>query len=523
MKRIAFLLYSLLFLLIADGCAVEKDSVQVSEPAFINESELVIGVVSDIDTLDPAVTMDNAAWKITYPCYDRLVQYDGGGTDIIPMAAKEWSISSDGHVYTFYLREDIYFNDGNNLTADAVEFSLMRVLQIDEGPSGYFRSIEGIEVVDEYTVKITLMEPFPPFLSTLATNGASIINPRVMDYEKDGDLGRDYLSQNTMGSGPYLLHDRESNSFILKSSSGEYWGGAPTLDKIRLEIVHDPTDRTHLLKEEKLDIAEGILPEQVSELVGGQGINILENVSMGVNYVYINNTVKPLNDILVRQALNYAVDKQGLIREVMQGYGVEIKNPVPDGLLGLSPEHPGYDYNPELARELLSVAGYEDGFTVGLLYSNYRPYWENKAELIRDNLAQVGITVVLEFQEWPVLRKMVDEGEFDLCVGYWSPDYADPHMFLNFWYDSEKFGLKGNRAFYRNDQVDELLREAGSIVDKEMRAEIYREVQNIVLEEAPYIILFQEQSILAMRDHVKGYVYNPMLENMYNFATMSKN
>lgn len=518
MKKIALLSWGLLFLLLVGGWG----GCQLPGPGPVNDGVLLIGMPSDIDTLDPAVAMDNAAWKITYPCYDRLVQYDGGSTGIIPMAAKGWNLSPDGRVYTFYLRDDIYFNDGSKLTAGAVEFSLERVLQVGEGPSGYFRSIDVIEVIDEYTVEITLKEPFPPFLSTLATNGASIINPRVMEQEKDGDLGRDYLSHNTMGSGPYRLQGRVDGAYILEAP-GEYWGGRPTLDKIRMEIVSDPADRLRLLKEGKLDIAEGILPGHVNELVGAPGINVLKNVSMGVNYVYINNGRGPLDDLRVRQALNYAIDNQGMIQEVMQGYGVELYKPLPHGIWGLQPGHPGYGYDPDLARELLSAAGHEDGFSVGLLFSNYRPYWEPQAQFIRDNLAQVGITVQLEFQEWPVLREMVDKGAFDLCVGYWSPDYADPHMFLNFWYDSEKFGLKGNRSFYRNEQVDELLREAATIGGRERRAQLYREVQDIVLEEAPYILLFKDQSLLAIRENVEGYTYNPMLENMYNFAAMSKN
>ncbi|WP_274378635.1 ABC transporter substrate-binding protein [Desulforamulus profundi] len=128
----------------------------------------------------------------------------------------------------------------------------------------------------------------------------------------------------------------------------------------------------------------------------------------------------------------------------------------------------------------------------------------------------------LEKLAWATLRDKVDRADFDICLGVWSPDYADPHMFMNYWFDSNNHGLAGNRAFYKNDQVDQLLREAARISDQKKRTELYRQAQDIVMEEAPYILLFQNNTLLPMRKNIEGYVYNPMLESMYNFEGMKK-
>ncbi len=534
LHKVLWSIVLIMFLIIVNGCESEVEKGQESQDATYPEDEMAkpaetvlnIGMASKVGTLDPAVSMDNAAWKITYPCYHRLVQYDGSETKVIAMAAKSWTKSTDGLQYTFELRDDIYFDDGSKLDAEAVKFSFNRILEIGEGPSGYFSNLKNIEIVGDYTVKMHLEKPFPPFLSTLATNAASIVNPRVMEHQLEGDLGQDYLSGNTMGSGAYRLmaieiKDEQSAAYILETSS-HYRGEAPALEKVNIKVIPETEERLELLEKGKLDLAEGIPPELFETVNNYPGVEVIKNVSLAANYIYINNLREPFNDAPVRRALNYAIDYQGLIREVMQGLAVEMKQPLPDGLWNIAAQHPGYEYNPEKAREKLAQAGLEEGFTVNLLYANYRPYWEAQAHFIKDNLNHLGIDVELKDLEWPALRDKVDQGEFDLCVGYWSPDFADPYMFLHFWYHSDYFGLKGNRAFYQNEVVDKLLEEAATTVNREERIDLYQAVQEIALEEAPYILLFQDMSTFAMRKNIAGYTYNPMLENMYPFQKMSK-
>ena len=523
MKRL--FVFAMMLALMISGCGGGgEDKKQTGSPS--PSDTLVVGMSMDLATLDPAVSMDNASWKISYPCYDRLVKYKTengkGSTEVEPMGAQSWEVTPDGKVWTFKLREDIKFHDGSPLNAQAVKFSFDRVLQMAKGPADYFTTLDSVEAVDEYTVKFTLKEPFPPFLYTLATSPGSIVNPKVMEHEKDGDMASGWLGEHTMGSGAYELVEWNREQHLKLRAVENYWGGQPQLKTILAKIVKDPSAQRLQLENGDLDIAEGIPVDQLEKLKSNQDIKIIENPSLLVNYIYLNNQKKPLDNVKVRQALNYAIDYDGMIQGVMLGNATQVKGPIPEGLWGHDPNVKQYKLDLNKSKELLAEAGYPQGFTIKLLYADYKPWWEQEALIIQDNLSKVGVKVELEKLAWATLRDKVDRADFDICLGVWSPDYADPHMFMNYWFDSENHGLAGNRAFYQNSQVDQLLREAARINDQEKRTELYRQVQNMVMEEAPYILLFQNNSLVPMRKNIEGYVYNPMLESMYNFENMKK-
>jgi len=198
-----------------------------------------------------------------------------------------------------------------------------------------------------------------------------------------------------------------------------------------------------------------------------------------------------------------------------------MKGPIPDGLWGHDPDSKQYTYDVAKAKSLLAEAGVTD-LTLDYLYSDNKPWWETEALAIQAYLAEVGIKVNLKKVAYATMREMIDSGEFDLCVGVWSPDFGDPFMFMNYWYDSNSFGLAGNRAFYKNDQVDQLVRKAATVNDQAEREKLYQEAQKIVVEDAAYVLLYQKDFLLPISKEVKGFTYNPMLEGIYNLATMSK-
>lgn len=508
-------------LLLTAGCGNDK------KPAGKTPADvLVIGMAMDLATLDPAVSMDNASWKITYPSYDRLVKYKivngKSSTEVEPMLAESWEVSATGHEWTFKLRKDVKFHDGTPLNAQAVKFSFDRLLKIGKGPADYFPSLKSVEVLDDYTVRFVLKEPFPPFLSTLATNAGSIINPKVLQYEKNGDLASEYLANHTMGSGAYNLVEWNREQNLKLQAVDGYWGQKPILKTILLKIIKDPSAQRMQLENGDIDIAEGIPVDQVEPLRNNANIKIAENATLNMNYVYLNNQKKPLDSVKVRQALNYAIDYDGMIKGIMRGKAVQAKGPIPEGLWGADPNVKQYKLDAAKAKQLLSEAGYPQGFTIKLLYSDYRPFWEQEVLVIQDSLAKIGVKVELEKVAWATLRDKVDRGDFEMCLGAWSPDYADPFMFMNYWYDSKNFGLAGNRAFYKNDKVDGLLRQAARVSDQNERIKLYQEAQTIVVDDAAYILLFQNTGLLPMRKNVEGYVYNPMLESMYIFEVMKK-
>lgn len=483
---------------------------------------LYVAINADQGTLDPAITMDNSAWKITYPTYERLVEYDGGSTEVKPGLAKEWKVSEDGLTWTFTLADGHKFADGTPVTAEAVKFSFDRILTIKKGPYDVYSVIKEVKVDSPNTVTFVLNKNFPPFLSTLAANYGAIVNPKVMEHEQNGDLAQNYLASNTAGSGPYQLSEYKKGEYF-KLTVNPHATVKPKLQTVYFKIVPDSTAQRLQLEQGEIDIAEGIPNEQLKALKDLPNVEVLQQPSLFVDYVYMNTSKgnPALQNPKVRQALSYAIDYQALTSSVQEGFATQMRGPIPKGLWGHDETAHQYAYDPEKAKALLAEAGVSN-LTLDLLYSDNRPWWETEAVTLQAFLADVGVKLNLKKIAYATSREMIDKGEFDLALGVWSPDFGDPFMFMNYWFDSNNFGLAGNRAFYKNDKVDELVRKAATINDKAERERLYKEAQKIVIDEAPYLYLYQRDFLLPISKNVKGFVYNPMLEGIYNLAQMSK-
>ncbi len=532
MKKKLFLTIFLVFTLIVTACSSQTGSQdnQTNDQATTGNSSsssaanqrLIISIPAEAGTLDPGVSMDNAAWRITYPAYERLVAYDGSSTNVVPSLAKEWKISDDGKTYVFFLNEGHKFADGTEVTADAVKFSFERTLSIGKGPSGLYEIIDNITVRDPYTVVFELKNEFPPFLSTLAANYGSIVNPKVMEQEKDGDLAQGYLSANTMGSGPYQLEEYNKGQYY-KLTANPHAAVQPKIPSVYFRISSDVSEARISLEKGEVDIADGIPVDQLEKVGAADGVTVVTEPSLLVDYVYMNigKGAEALKSKEFRQGISHAIDYQSILDHSLQGYASRFVGPVPEGLWGHDPNGKVYDYDQEKAKQLIAQSGFE-GAELELLYSDNKTYWEEFALAIQDNLDKVGVKVKLNKVAYPTMREKIDAGEFDLCLGVWSPDYGDPYMFMNYWFDSDNWGLAGNRSFYKNDQVDKLIREAASISDQAQREQLYKQAQEIINEDAVYIYIAQRQFTLPMREEVKGFIYNPMLEGMYNLADMSK-
>ncbi len=485
---------------------------------------LVLGKSGDPDNLDPAVTVTNNSWTAGYPCYERLVKFktvDGkGSTDVEGDVATSWTASDDSKVWTFTLGDGHVFADGTPVDAAAVKFSFERILKVGKGPADAFDQIDSVEAVDDHTVRFTLKSPFAPFLASLVTNAGSIVNPAVMSHESNGDLGQAYLADHSLGSGSYQVSGWEKGQQIVLEPNPHY-AGKVGFKKVIIRIVKEASARRLQLEKGDLDIAEDIPIDQLKALGQVPDVEVVDVPSFSVTYLYLNNTHKPLDDVRVRQAISYAIDYKGIIASILQGQGVQMQGPVPVGMWGHDDQAMQYDLNLDKAKALMEDAGVSDA-TLGYLYAKTDPDWEPLGLIVQQELAAIGIKVKLQEFAYPTMREKLDKGDFDIAVGNWTPDYADPSMFMNFWFDSASHGLAGNRAFYTNPKVDELIRKAKSLASQEERTKLYDQAQKIVLEEAPYVLLFQKNYQFAMRDNVKGFVYNPMLLQIFDFASMSK-
>ncbi len=491
----------------------------------IPKDTMVVGLPKDPETLDPAVTMDNTSWSITYPAYERLVKYktvDGkASTEVEPSLAKSWTVSEDGLTWTFKLAEGHKFADGSPVNAAAVKFSIERVKNMKKGPSDYFKVVQSIETPDDSTVIFKLDKPFAPFLYTFAVNASGIVNPKVMDQAKDNDMGSSYLATHTMGSGAYEITTYTPSQSIKLDAQKNYAGKAPAIQHVMFNIIKDPSAQRLQLEKGDLDIAQGIPMDQIDQLKSNKDIHVYEDPSLLCSVAYMNNQKGPTANKVFRQALSYAIDYKGIVDGAVKGRGEQLTAAVPKGMWAHDDSVTGYTYDIAKAKELLAASG-ENVTELTLTYSDNKAYNEAEALMIQNNLSQLGIKVNLEKIAWPTFRQRCDKGEFELALGSWSPDYSDPQFYLSYWLDSSYWGLPGNRSFYKNDSVDTMLREAEVLTDKDARTAIYQKVQHIAFDEAPYLFLFQTNVLTPMRANIKGYAYNPMLDDMFDFEAMSK-
>ena len=528
LKRCLYSFILIISIILLVACSENANSPQSEDSSTDDKStttssdQLVVAIPADVTSLDPAITMDNTTWKIVYNVYERLVDYDGATTNIKPGLAEKWEVSEDGLTWKFFLEDGHKFSDGTPVDAEAVKASFDRSLKINAGPASVFEMVSEITVEDPLTVTFKLSDPFPPFLSTLAANYGNIVNPKVLEEDENGDLGQNYLASKTMGSGPYKLTEwKQGESITLEVN--EHSKVQPKLKKVVFRIIGDPSVQRMQLEKGEIDIAEGIPVDQLQTLENLENVTVLQEPSLLVDYVYINqqNGNPLIQDPRVKQALNYAIDYEGIIDGVQLGFATQMHGPIPDGLWGHDKSVKQYNLDVEKAKQLLAEAGAEN-LEITLLYSDNKSWWETEALAIQANLAEVGVKLNLNKVAYATSREMMDKGEFDLMLGVWSPDFGDPYMFMNYWFDSSNIGLAGNRAFYSDTEVDQLLKQAATNNDQELRHALYKQIQDIVLEEPPYILLYQKDFILPMSKDVKGFIYNPMLEGQYNLQEMSK-
>jgi peptide/nickel transport system substrate-binding protein len=483
---------------------------------------LVIGKPADPQTLDPGVTFDNNDWTVTYPAYQRLMKYkveDGkGSTEVEGDLASEWSTSADNLVWTFKLKPGNQFDDGAVVDAAAVKFSVERLIKLKQGPSSIFPEDMVVDAVDAQTVRFTLKKPFAPFLFALAHNGASIVNPDVVKREKDANA---WLATHTAGSGAYRLAEWQKGQSLTLVPNPHYGGKAATLQKVVIRIIAEPSVRRLQLEHGDLDIIEDVPEDQVQALTKEPGFVTTAYPSLRVTYLYLNNKRPPLDNAQTRKAIVDALDYQGIVDGIAMGKAKPMNGPIPEGMWGYDPSLPVPTQNLEAAQQALAKAPKKVS-QLQFVYSDKDPAWEPIGLTLQAGLESVGVHMNMDKLANATLRERLGSGDFDIAIGNWSPDFADPYMFMNFWFDSVNAGLAGNRSFYSNPKVDELVRQAATLSDVAQRKSLYQQAQKIVVGDSAYAYLYQKSYTVPMRAQVKGYVFNPMLEQVFDFAAMSK-
>ncbi|MBF9036135.1 ABC transporter substrate-binding protein [Rhodobacterales bacterium HKCCE2091] len=477
---------------------------------------LVVGQVAEPQALDPhAVTAVND-FRILMNIYDGLVRYAPGTLDVEPALAESWDISEDGTVYTFQLREGVSFHDGSPFNAEAVVFNFERMLNedhpyYDTGPfplSFFFSSVASVEALDDLTVQFTLSEPYAPFLSNLAYPTGLIVSPAAVE-QHGSEFGR-----NPSGTGPFTFAEWRSNEAVVVEGNPDYWDGAPSLQAVVFRPITDANTRVAEMLSGGIDLMVEVPPVALSEFQGDD-FTIVEQAGPHVWFLILNLREGPFTNPLVRQAANYAINKEALVNDVLEGTAEVAAGPTPPAFAwayneALEP----YPYDPDRARELLAEAGVESPSVTFYVTEGGSGMLDPVAmgTAIQADLEAVGFDVAIETYEWNTFLGRVNpglEGEADMAEMAWMTNDPDtlPYLALR----TEAFPDAGgfNSGYYSNPEVDALLEEARTATDQDRRAELYREMQQIVHDDAPWVFVANWVQNAVTSNRVENFQLEP--------------
>src|SRR6056297_1820645 len=483
-------------LLAAAGAVFVAGGLTAPATAQAPPGVLIVGQIAEPKSLDPAAVTAVNDFRILVNVYEGLTRYKSGTLEVEPALATSWNISEDGTEYTFTLRDGVTFHDGTPFNAEAVKFNFDRMLDEDHpyhdtGPfplSFFFSAIEETAVVDDMTVKFTLNEPYAPFLSNLAYPTGLIVSPAAV-VEHGADFGR-----NPSGTGPFTFAEWRSNEAVVVERNPDYWDGAPELEAVVFRPITDANTRTAEMLAGGIDLMVEVPPVALSEFQG-DSYTVHEQAGPHVWFLILNAKEGPFADKRVRQAANYAVNKTALVEEVLEGTAEVAAGPTPPAFAwAYNEELEPYPYDPDRARELIAEAGAEGAELTFFVTEGGSGMLDPVAmgTAIQADLEAVGFDVSIETYEWNTFLGEVNpglEGKADMAEMAWMTNDPDTLPFLALrteaWPDNGGF----NSGYYSNPQVDELLEQARVATDQGERARLYKEMQTIVQDDAPWVFV----------------------------------
>lgn len=485
------------------------------EEASSKPQILVFGRGGDSVSLDPGIVTDGESFKVTQNLFETLLNFGEDDTTIHPGLAKEWSISEDGLTYTFQLQEGVKFHDGTDFNAEAVVKNVNRWKGGKEDDFYYFNSMfkaEGQDIIadvkaeGDYTVVFTLSRQQAPFLKNLAMSPFGIASPTA--FEAAGDK----FGDEPVGTGPFKFVDWKRNDSITIEKFADYWQeGLPKLDKVIFRSIPDNSARLNDLVAGNIDLADGINPSDGATIESNAALQLIERPSMNIGYLGLTSTRKPFDNKLVRQAVNYAIDKQAIVDAFFEGRAEVAKNPMPPSISGYNDDIEAYPYDPEKAKALLAEAGY-DGAPIELwampVPRPYMPDGAKVAEVIQKNLEDVGMPAKIVTYEWATYLDKAKNGEADAFMLGWTGDNGDADNFIYTLLDEDNIG-SNNYTYFKNDEMHKLLIQAQSETDENVRNELYKQAQVIIHEEAPWVPLAHSTPLLGAKAEVKGFKAHP--------------
>jgi len=480
--------------------------------------------ISDIITLDPAEVFEFTGGEVIANVYDRVMMFEPEDlTNLVGGVAESYKVSDDGKTITLKIRPGQTFHSGNSVRAEDVAFSLQRVIKLNKTPAFIFTQLgwnadnvdSMIEALDEETVSLTFTEDLSPglVLNTLQAGVGSVVDKElVLSHEKDGDLGYEWLKNNSAGSGPFKLQTWKANELVSLEANPNYRKGAPGLKRVIIRHVPEPSAQRLLIEKGDADMVRNLQPDQIRGLEGNDDIVVGDYPKAGLTYVATNDAHEILGKPQVRLAMRYLIDYQGMVNSFLKGQYRVHQAIWPAGLWASYDETP-FSLDIDKAKALLAEAGYPNGgFKVTIDTLTESPFSEI-AQSIQQGLSKVGIESDIVLSEGKTLWPKYRARKHEIIVARWSPDYIDPHSNADSFAHNPDNSLEAKltgklawRTSWYDTEINALTEAAARELDLGKRKQMYLDLQRKVQAVSPFSIMFQHSEQVAMQKNVKGYV-----------------
>ncbi len=484
------------------------------------------------ENFSPGVNTTGTSFDANSQIYSRVVDFERGGTKVVPGLAERWDISPDGLTYTFHLRKGVKWHSNKNfkptrdMNADDILFMFERqwkesdpYFKVTSPNHSYFndmgmpRLLKSVDKVDEHTVRVVLNQPEAPFLSNLAMEYAGVQSKEyAIAMLKAGTPEK--IDQEPIGTGPFMLVQYQKDALIRYKAFPAFWGGKAKIDDLVFSITPDASVRWAKLQKGECHVMPYPNPADLDAMRKDPKVTVLEQPGLNIGYLAYNTQKKPFDDVRVRKAVNMAIDKKAIIDGVYLSTGIAAKNPIPPTMWSYNDAVKDDPYDPEAARKLLAQAGFPNGFATDLwampVQRPYNPNARRIAELMQADLAKVGVKAEIKSFEWGEYRKRMQAGEHQMGMLGWTGDNGDPDNFLHtlLGCDSAKAG-GSNVAKFCYKPFDELVLKAKTVTKPAERTELYKKAQVIFKEQAPWFTIAHAVQLKPVRKEVVDFKLSP--------------
>jgi len=516
-KLVSVLLIVAMALTVLTGCGNNSNaSTQGSTPAASDKPKeakdtIIFTQGADITSLDPHIGKQLRAFTVTCNMFEQLVKFDDN-MQVAPSLAESWERVSDTAV-KFKLREDVKFHNGDPLTSADVKFSYDRMMA-SPVVANNISFLESVEIVDDYNVILNTKSPYAPLLAALTTPPCAIVPKKVVEADEKG------FALNPIGTGPYKFVEWKQGEYCKLEAFDGYYGDKAKTKYVIMKVVPENTQRTIMLETGEADIAYEVLPNDVSKIESNDKLQLLKDVSLkSVDFGFNTKSKGPVSNKLVRQAIECAIDKKGIVESVLYNIGKPGSLSIAPAAFGYSDKFATDKYNVEKAKSLLEEAGYKDGFEIRI-WTDADQAHQEVCQVVQSQLSEIGIKANIEVLEYgTLLKKLMDGEDYDMELTFFNNIVGDADYAL---YSLFHPASSSNHSRYDNQKVADLIVKSRSEVDDAKRKAAYEEIYKMLDDDTPEFSIYYEEACVALSKNVEGFKLSKIGANKYQNVVVYK-